>query len=313
LGVSLFVPTEVQEADAAGFFVTPRVVQAGEPFRIEIATVGSPGAPDEDPNHPANLYIEGTEMATMIRINRDTRSATPGNCNAVRVFLGNLLQNLGKDWDLLGPGFGDDPNWSMPPKGSTFPNECSITNGLGPGDYIVSLEYLRAIGDGRLAGATAIDVPLTVASPAKLSITPTEALSGGSVQFTIDMAGSSTPGTYATTATSLTVNGPCTGTYSFPDGDTAWGQDRVITFPSSELAGSCGNLGKGGTYQVQLQYRLRFPNGFIDSVKFLVDSFTVKLLSLNVIGAIGNEPALIGISDLIASGQYGEALTDLRV
>lgn len=120
-------------------------------------------------------------------------------------------------------------------------------------------------------------------------------------------------GEYATTATSISVIGPCSGSYVFPGGDEAWGQDRVLAFPSPELIGVCGNLGKPGTYFVQLNYRLRFPNGVFNSFKSIVANFTVKPIQLNVLRATVAEPALIGISDVIAMGTYGEPITVLQV
>lgn len=63
---SLVEPTNVREAHAAGFFVTPRVVQAGQPFTFDIAMAG--------PETEDAVFIEGSEQRTRFA---STRTAVP--------------------------------------------------------------------------------------------------------------------------------------------------------------------------------------------------------------------------------------------
>ncbi|MFN0144930.1 MAG: thrombospondin type 3 repeat-containing protein, partial [Dehalococcoidia bacterium] len=250
------------------------------------------------------LPVEGSELAVGIRINVDRDSATPGNCIGRRTA---QLGGWGEDLLLSGP----DNLWDYPSQ--TAP-QCNGTNGLGPGDYIVSLDYYRANAGGMTSSQPPpIDIKVTVLNPLSITVTSDNFVSGGSVRINLDIAGSGEAGTWSATAQSLGVYGPCSGPITFPDGATSWGTDRIVTFPSPDFLSHCGNIGKSGNYFIQVSYRYRYPNGGQSQDKFLDASFTIRPVQFVVHGPLGADPTLIGIHDLIASGAYGEAITSLKV
>ncbi len=305
-----FAPGNVEEVHAAGFFVTPLAVEAGQPFTFDIAMAGL--------ESPEGGQVQGTEQALQISINVDRGSATPGNCVATRSFPAGAYDNWGKDWVVTGP----DATWSYP-----FVNaECNGTNGLGPGDYVAELSFHRAKGDGTsdllctgVSGAKCSISPpheahITVLNPVKVTVTSDDFVVGGSVQINIEIAGSGEAGTWSASAESLSISGPCSGKVTFADGATSWGMDRTVTFPSPELLGNCGNIGKPGDYFIQVVYRYRFPSGGISTVKPLDASFKIRPVLFNVLPPLSaSDKGVIALHDIIAAGQYGEKVTSVAV
>jgi hypothetical protein len=306
LAAGVFSPGEVQRAHAAGFFVTPLVVEAGQPFTFDIAMAGVEG--------PDGIWVQGTERALQIRINVDRGSQTPGSCAAVR----RLEGGWGQDFLVTGP----DANWVYPLLGAA----CNGSNGLGPGDYVAEIDYQRANGDGTSAtlctgisgAACSVSPPhearITVLDPVKVTVTSDNFVTGGSAQINIDIAGNGEAGTWSAAAESIGIYGPCTGTLTFPDGATAWGVDRTVTFPSSDLVGSCGNIGRPGAYFIQVAYRYRYPNGGMSITKFLDTSFNIRPVVFFVYppGELGPQ-ATIGLSEIVTAGDYGEKITSVKV
>lgn len=299
LATALLALANVGEARAAGFSPTPAAVVAGEPFTFDVA-MGGIGYPD-------GYVADGSEWAVQIRINVDRTSPTPGNCVATRILSGLspiVPENWGRDWLVTGP----DASWTYPGANG----ECNGTNGLGPGDYVASLDYYRANGDGSATLQPPIDKKITVLDPLKVTITSDNFVVGGSVQIDIDTAGSGAAG-WTASAQSLSIAGPCAGTLTFPDGATSWGVHRTVTFPSAQLPGSCGNLGWSGDHLVGVSYRLRFPSGGSGNAKVLDTSFKIRPIVFTVLPPTVLQRGSIGVNDLIAAGQYGEKITSLTV
>ena len=140
LAVSLSAHLKPGGAQAAGFVVTPIIVEAGEDLRFQVMMEGDP--PVSDP-----YSMPGTERIHQIRINPDRRPGkTPGNCLAVRQYFFSTVEGWGVDVDITGP----DESWTY-----ASPSFCTAANALKPGDYIVSLDY-EIVG----TGFQFIDVPI---------------------------------------------------------------------------------------------------------------------------------------------------------
>lgn len=145
LAISLVALLSPADARAASFTVTPTLVQAGTDLRFQIVMQGDPG--------PDALFIAGTERAMLIRINPDRRPGRdPGLCVATRSFFFGPFDGWGLDIDVMGP---DTNGWGYP-----SPVFCNAGNALRTGDYIVSLDYSVATGDGGSEIRT-IDIPIT--------------------------------------------------------------------------------------------------------------------------------------------------------
>jgi Thrombospondin type 3 repeat/Bacterial TSP3 repeat len=287
---------EARVSRAAGFFVTPLVAQAGQPLTFDIALAGQ--------LDPDGFPVEGSELGIQVRINVDRASSTPGNCVAWRELRG--LGGWGEDLLLTGP----DLNWTYPSQ--TAP-QCNGTNGLGPGDYIVSLDWFRQRADGVAIVQTPIDIKVTVLQPLSLTVTSDNFISGGSLQVNLEIAGG-LPGTWSATAQSIGISGPCSGAITFPDGATAWGTDRTVTFPSPDFPGNCGNIGKSGDYSVFVSYRYRMPNGVVDIERFLGTPFKIRPVTFYVYPPLtASQQATIGVYDIVAAGTYGEKITAVNV
>lgn len=144
LALFLFSLLKTDDARAADFLVTPTLVQAGDDLRFQITMQGDPATDD--------IYVVGTEQIAMIRINPDRNPGKdPGLCATSRTFSFGAYVGWGLDVDITGP----DASWSY-----LSPTYCNATTALRPGDYIVSLDYRVAVGDGTSAIRT-IDVPIT--------------------------------------------------------------------------------------------------------------------------------------------------------
>lgn len=145
--VALFALLQVAHVRAASFSVTPLVVEAGADLTFIVDMNG-------EPNDPNGIFVAGTERIAMIRINPDRRPGkNPGNCTTSIGFSFGTYDGWGRDFELEGP----DSNWSYP---APPPLGCTSLNALRVGDYIVSLDYRVANGDGTSTIRT-IDIPIT--------------------------------------------------------------------------------------------------------------------------------------------------------
>lgn len=144
--VCLFALLTTGDAHAASFTVTPLVVPAGGDLRFQVVMQGDPATDDG--------FVAGTEKALLIRINPDRRPGrNPGLCTTSRTFFFSGTGGWGIDIDITGP---DNVGWTYP-----SPTFCTAANALRAGDYIVSLDYAVAVGDGSSNNQT-IDIAITV-------------------------------------------------------------------------------------------------------------------------------------------------------
>lgn len=123
---AVFAFLQAGVAQAADFIVTP--IQAGNYLRFQVVMQGDHG--------PEAIWVAGTEQILGLRINVDRTSQNPGSCAGRRSFDFGAYYGWGLDLDLVGP----DQTWQL--------SGCSASTGLRPGDYVVSLDYQIAAGNG---------------------------------------------------------------------------------------------------------------------------------------------------------------------